>query len=258
MKPHKTIGIVGGVGPYAGIDINKKIFDQMDASTDQEYLRVVLFSSSEDIPDRTGYLLGKTSVNPAEGIFKVLRNMELMGVDVAAVACNTAHSPEIFDVLTERLKESGSRVELVHMIKEVASFMKDTYKGISTAGVLATDGTVKTDVYSKVFDEKGLRVVYPDSAVQRELVNASIYDLDYGIKAKSSPVTETAKKKLSEAIWHLINKGVDVVILGCTELPLAFSGNEKFGKPVVDPNFILARALIKRVSPVKLKVLTAV
>jgi aspartate racemase len=56
MRHSKAIGIVGGVGPYAGLDLNRKIFDNTVAKTDQEHLQVILFSFSADIPDRTKFL----------------------------------------------------------------------------------------------------------------------------------------------------------------------------------------------------------
>ena len=32
------IGVIGGMGPYAGIDLIKKIFDMTKASSDQEHV----------------------------------------------------------------------------------------------------------------------------------------------------------------------------------------------------------------------------
>ena len=49
----KTIGIVGGVGPYAGLDLMKKIFDNTEARHDQGHLDVLLVNSPRLIDDRT-------------------------------------------------------------------------------------------------------------------------------------------------------------------------------------------------------------
>ena len=65
----KTIGIVGGVGPYAGLDLAKKIFDNTEAQHDQEHLDVLLVNSPRLIDDRTAYILavrdGKVATDPA-------------------------------------------------------------------------------------------------------------------------------------------------------------------------------------------------
>ena len=55
-----AIGVLGGVGPYAGLDLMRKIFDQTEANCDQEHLSVIQYSLSEHIIDRTRFLLGET------------------------------------------------------------------------------------------------------------------------------------------------------------------------------------------------------
>jgi aspartate racemase len=52
------IGIVGGVGPYAGLDLLRKVYDNTVAGKDQDHLDVVMISVPAAIPDRTAYLLG--------------------------------------------------------------------------------------------------------------------------------------------------------------------------------------------------------
>ena len=39
MDERNAIGVVGGLGPYAGLDLVKKVFDNTAASTDQETCR---------------------------------------------------------------------------------------------------------------------------------------------------------------------------------------------------------------------------
>ena len=51
MKNQKLIGIVGGVGPYAGLDLCRKIFEQTDAHRDQEHLPIALLSIPQKIKD---------------------------------------------------------------------------------------------------------------------------------------------------------------------------------------------------------------
>ena len=48
------IGIVGGVGPYAGLDLLRKLLDNTLANSDQEHLDTVLLSLPSGIMDRTG------------------------------------------------------------------------------------------------------------------------------------------------------------------------------------------------------------
>ncbi|MGH2567114.1 MAG: aspartate/glutamate racemase family protein, partial [Bacteroidota bacterium] len=89
--------------------------------------------------------------------------------------------------------------------------------------------------------------------IQRDKVHPAVYDRRYGIKALSNPVTERARKSLLAAIRWLRKEGAEAVILGCTEIPLAIPEKKIDGVVLIDPTLILARSLIKAVSPAKLR-----
>ena len=67
------VGIVGGVGPLAGLDLQHKIVAQTIARRDQDHLPVISVSWPGPIPDRTEYLLGHVAENPAYGVKSVGR-----------------------------------------------------------------------------------------------------------------------------------------------------------------------------------------
>ena len=252
MRNEKIIGIVGGLGPYAGLDLAKKIFDQSEAESDHEHLSIALLSFPKEIEDRTSFLFGKTKINPAYAIFSIIRKLEEIGASVIGIPCNTAHSPEIFNVILEELKKSNSRVQLIHMINEVAKFIQKNYPAVRNIGLLSTIGTYKAKVYSRILEQKGISVISPDEVLQKT-VHSAIYHPIYGIKAKSNPVTDTSKRKLSEAICYLQNEGAEVIVLGCTEISLAITYKTIGKTAIIDPSLILARALIREVNPDKLK-----
>ena len=58
-KDDAKIGIVGGAGPYAGLDLAQKILQQTRAKNDQDYLPTLLISTPDQIEDRTSFLLGE-------------------------------------------------------------------------------------------------------------------------------------------------------------------------------------------------------
>ena len=70
------IGIVGGVGPHAGLDLMKKVFDNSQAASDQEHVDALLFSLPSGINDRTEYLLGKVEENPGKALAEILIRLE--------------------------------------------------------------------------------------------------------------------------------------------------------------------------------------
>ena len=89
--------------------------------------------------------------------------------------------------------------------------------------------------------------IYVSDDIQSK-VHDVIYNPIWGIKATSSPVSSEAKDILEEAIESLIKKNVELILLGCTEIPLAFNGMRIYKEtniPLFDPIHSLAKSLIK-------------
>jgi aspartate racemase len=248
-----VIGIVGGVGPYAALDLARKIFDETAASRDQDHLPVALLSYPRLIPDRTAFLLGETDVNPALGILAVIADLERLGCQVIGIPCHTAHAPAIWDVIVEGLAERGSGVRLLHIVEEVAAFIRQMWPGVTSVGVLSTIGAQRSGTYPSVFARHGLKALTLEDSEHGELVHASVYDPDFGIKAHASPVAERARRNVLVAVERLRATGAEVVVLGCTELPLAVPEAIVGKTPVIDATRVLARALVRSVAPGFLK-----
>jgi aspartate racemase len=119
-----VIGIVGGVGPYAGLDLAQKIFDQTLAHTDQEHLPLALLSVPHRITDRTAFLTGKTAENPALAISEVIWELQRCGATVVGIPCNTAHAAPIFTEIEKRLPPT---VKLLHIIAEVGRYIQEKH-----------------------------------------------------------------------------------------------------------------------------------
>ena len=247
------IGILSGMGPYAGLDLAQKIHRHTDARTDQEHLSVALLSYPGWIPDRSTYLFDHAKPNPTPALAKIARRLEAAGATLVGIPCNTAHCPAIFDALRERLREAGSEVRLVHMIEEAARHLHRAHEGIERVGVLSSLAVHQLSLYKDVLGAAGFSVARPGGETQREVVNQVIFDETYGIKAQSSPVTERARADLLRTVAQLKADGAEAIILGCTEFPLAIPERTAHGLPMVDPTRVLARALIRAVAPDKLK-----
>ena len=123
---------------------------------------------------------------------------------------------------------------------------------LKTIGVLSTTGTWRARLYPAALEPHGYQVIVPDEALQTETIHPAIYDPGYGIKA-TGRVTAQARANLEQGLATLRQRGAGAVILGCTEMPLAFAEREFDGLPLIDPTLILARALIREVDPARLK-----
>ena len=60
-------------------------------------------------------------------------------------------------------------------------------------------------------------------------------------------------KNLEEAIESLIDKKADLIILGCTELPLAINTQSNKTVPLIDSTLVLAKSLLTHSNPNSLK-----
>ncbi len=237
----KTIGIVGGVGTFAGIDLYRKIYQHTDARTDQDHLPVVLVSVPEKVSDRTRFLLGEVEENPGIAIAGIIQTLAAAGAEIIGIPCNTAHAPVIFNEILERIPKE---IILLNMIEEVGRHISTDYPEIRKAGILGTNGTYLSKVYTDVLSTFNIQAIYPEESMQKNLVHPAIYDKSYGIKAFSDPVTERSRNDLLKVASSLVHQGSEAIILGCTEIPLAIP-EAKIGHSVVfDSVAILAQALI--------------
>ena len=230
-KPFK-IGVAGGVGPAATVDFLDKIVRNTPARCDQEHLKVVV-EQNPQIPDRTAHLLGQ-GADPTIALYATCKRLEAAGADIIASPCNTAHA------FVGRIQPCLS-IPIVNMLRETAERIRRRHGGCSKVGLLATSGTIASRVYHEVIAEAGFELLVPDAENQDRVMNA-IYG-PRGVKAGFT--AGECVDDLLRALASLARRGADVIILGCTELPLLLAQSDAFpvaGRTVavLDPTSVLA------------------
>jgi aspartate racemase len=251
LETEPLVGVIGGVGPYAGIDFLEKIFLNTQAAKDQDHIACMLASCPALIPDRSAFLLGKSpdGKNPAEGMFSSAASLYKAGVRYVTVACNTAHASRIFTPFQDAAR-TLSGLNVVNMLETCAAFAKNQ-SPCRRIGLLATLGTYKSGVYHEYFrEEDGFTLIEPEEQ-GRQKIHAAIYDEESGIKTHPRPVRARTKNTVLYEAYRLVELGAEAVVLGCTELPLAMR-QEDISVPLFDPALLAARALIQLVAPEKL------
>ena len=249
----RTIGIVGGLGPYAGYDLVRKIFRWTKASKDQDHLPIMLHSFPGWIPERPAYLLGQTKENPGEDIGGIMVQLAENGAGVIGMPCNTAHSPRILNVALERLRQTGRDVTFVSIIESAVNHVRTLCPNGGRIGLMGTVATLQTRLYQDALEKAGLEPVLPDDD-ECALVQRAISDPEFGVKAFSDPVSAKARPILLATAGRLVEKKkVSVILLGCTEIPVAVTESELWNIPVVDATSVLARELIRASCPERLK-----
>ena len=244
------IGILGGMGTQAGLDFCNKLAIQYRGKIDQDYPLFFLYNKS-NIPGRPESI-GKTTesisnrfknISSKKKYEKVLKSLidgckklENANCRFIVIPCNTAHY--WYDDLQKKIN-----IPIINMPREVFNYTKKNCKKNSKIGLLATEGTLKTEVYDKIF-KKNYKLFFPNKKLQKQNVNKAIKNVKMGNVKK-------AAKEIRPAINYLIKNKCKKIILGCTELPIAifaFKSIEtvKSSKIFLDPNLILANAAMKK------------
>ena len=248
-----AIGVLGGLGPYAGLDLVRALFDETVAGNDQEHLPVTLISYPGRFPDRSAWIADpEFAPSPVPAMVEVLRRLHLAGCSVAGIPCNTAHAPILFDRLREAMEIEGREIQILHIVDAIIEMVRERAPETETVGVLATDSAIDNRMHQIGLEDAKMTAVIPDSAIQNT-VQASIFDPKWGLKSQSNPASGRARAILLASIEHLKEKGADTIILGCTELPLAVPETEHAGIPLISSTRALARGLIQATHPEKLR-----
>jgi aspartate racemase len=230
------IGVVGGVGPAASVDFLAKVVRNTPAACDQDHIRLMV-EHNPQIPDRTQALLGNGD-DPTLALYAACKSLEEGGADLIAIPCNTAHA------FVERIQPALG-VPIVNMLGCAADFLRARFPDLREVGVLATSGTLASRVYETALAARGLVQVAPSAVGQARLMNAI-----YGPRgAKAGYASGECCDDLAAAVDDLVAQGVQVIVLGCTELPLllrepvlTFPGGRVVR--LVDPTEVLAQRCV--------------
>lgn len=225
----KTLGILGGVGPLATVYFADLIVKMTPAACDQDHIRTIV-SNNPKIPDRTDYILDRTKPNPLPAMIADAKMLESVGCDEIAIPCNTAHF--FFD---EIQKNVGVRV--INIIEETLRYAHRTVPGLQKVGVLATTGTLQSDVYPHAAARFGIECVYPDADGVQSLMHI-IYDQ---VKA-GQPVDRDA---FFAVVDGMKARGCDAVVLGCTELSVIYYELQIKRPDILDSMTALAAACVQ-------------
>lgn len=226
MKDYK-LGIIGGMGPEATCDFYHRIIKHTKASNDQEHIDMVILNHSSII-DRTYAIKNDLQDELIEMIYEDIKILESLNVKNIAIPCNTCHT------IYEELQDLTS-IPILNMVYETVKFLDRNRTSCTKVGLMATDGTILSNMYQRWFDIYNLPLYIPNNDVQTQVM-----DIIYN-EVKSKGFYD--KKHFERVLNTFLDNGCTHVILGCTEL----SGFKKdFEKFTIDPMDFLVRACIEK------------
>lgn len=224
----KAIGIIGGMGPLATAELFTTIIRETKAATDQDHFPVFVDNNTA-IADRSASLMGEGR-SPVPEMVASARRLELAGADCMIMPCNTAHA--YYDDVASKVS-----IPFLHMPRETVRTIAEQHPNETRIGVLATKGTYLAGVYDNALRMYDLEQVIPDGQGV-----AAVMDLIYkGVKTGDLDYDDSAYRRV---IAEMREKGVNVFILGCTELSVAHNRHQYDGT-FVDPLLVIARAAIR-------------
>jgi aspartate racemase len=224
------LGVLGGMGPLATADFLRKLVKKTPAGIDQEHIPVLLYGDCT-IPDRTANIVGG-GLSPLPKLLDGIRFLNESGAKVICIPCNSAHC--WFDEM-----QAASTAPLLHIVRASAGQVRKKNPAAKAVGILSTFGTHRMGIYRETLKDMGYTVVVSTDEEFETLVSPAIAM----IKANEWKEAEAA---YDAAAKHLVDRGAEIIILGCTEIPFgmerAYRNNpSKF----VDSNDALVDAVIE-------------
>ena len=230
MAEEKIVGILGGMGPEATLNLFEKILANTPAKKDQEHFRIII-DNNPKIPDRTLAIIG-SGENPVPMLVQSARTLEAAGVDFMVMPCISAH------YFLESIR-SELKVPFLSVFDEVAVQLKNDHPTIQTVGLMATTGTIQGGLFQERLEKDNIKTLTPEAEAQEHVMSAI-----YQIKKGSGEHRRECRAMLREVANQLIEKGAKGIIAGCTEIPLELASQD-IAVPLFDPLMVLAQAAIR-------------
>lgn len=223
------LGLIGGTGPESTIIYYRELTSRYAKERPGEFPPIIIESLS------VFRVLGYTDKHDYKGlknyILKGIRNLAAGGATYAALTGITPH------IVFDRLQKE-SPIPLVSMVDTTVEALKK--QDLRTVLLLGTYPTMHENFVSDVISNAGIKVVKPEDSDQHTINHKIEDELEYGVV---KPETVNYLKNLCE--YAQKSSGVDAVILGCTELPLAFKKID-LSIPKIDVMEIHIQSLLQR------------
>ena len=227
-RPDRVIGVIGGMGPAATLDFLAKLQRATPAATDQDHLRV-LVDLNPKVPDRNAALAG-TGPSPGPALAQMAVGLERAGADGIVMVCNSAHA------FAAEVRGALRRAPLISLIDETVAAVRHGHPATRRVGVLAASACLDARLYQDAFAAAGVAVVAPRGEL-RDLFMGLLY------RIKADETGPAARAEMAAIAEGLVAEGAELIVSGCTEVPLVLSPAD-VAVPLVDSTDALVAATL--------------
>jgi aspartate racemase len=224
----KRIGLIGGMSWESSIEyyriINETTNARLGGLHSAESLMVSVDFAEIEILQHQGKW-----AEAAQVLIDVAKSLEHGGADFLVLCTNTMHK------VAEEI-QANVTIPLLHIADATAQRVNAS--GIRTVGLLGTRFTMEEDFYTGRLSQKyGLQVTVPNAS-EREIVHRVIYE--ELVLGKIRPESQAQYQVIIE---HMVQRGAEGVILGCTEIGLLVHSQDS-PVPLFDTTRIHAEAAV--------------
>lgn len=218
------IGIIGGMGPLATIELQKRILDSTEASKDQDHIRLIIDCNTM-IPNRTKSIIDRKS----DIVKEIAKSAEILihaKVDFIIMPCNTVN------YFYDKFKFTND-IRVFNMVEETVKYISNGNCNKHCL-ILATSGTINSNIFQKFNNGNTVSFFTPN--------NNDIKLLDSIIDLVKAGQVETAKIAFHNLVSRYINE-YDLLVIACTELSILY----KSGYKTIDTLDVLTKVAINTV-----------
>jgi aspartate racemase len=224
-----VIGVIGGLGPLATADFVNKVIAATPAEHDEEHVPL-LISNDPRIPRRPAAIL-EAGESPLPRLRNIRDRLIAAGATALVMPCNTAHHWHAALSADCALPFPS----IIEVACDAAAARTPRGAGI---GLVATRATLATGLFERALAARSRQVVLPTDSVLDGAMVPAIAHVKAGRLAQAGPL-------MNSAVQSLLDRGAQVVILACTEAPIAIaSGPGGLAGDCVDSTQALALATV--------------
>ena len=226
---HPVVGVIGGMGPDATVDLMKRVICATPAKDDADHIHL-LVDNNPKVPSRIAVLVEGHGESPAPVLVQMAQNLERAVADLLAIPCNTAHA------YLDHIRGAVA-IPVLDMIQMTAHRLTELPSEPKTVGVIASSAVLKTELYGQALEACGLDVVLPVAADQ-DAVMVLIK------KVKSGQVSTADHQRFSDIANGLVESGAQGIAVACTDLSVMGQDHLIIDVPLVDALDVLTEAIV--------------
>lgn len=219
----ETIGLIGGITPQSTIMYYQVLNELASKEVGLEHTCKVVINSLD---------FGVVSKLQSEGRWDLLDtimedaalSLERAGANSIVICANTMH------LCVDAIREKVS-IPVIHIAEATAK--KILEKGIKKIALIGTKYTMEKPFFKDILENFGIETIIPEDD-ERTIIHNVIYD-----ELSKGELLDSSKNAYLTIINKLIDRGVEGVILGCTEIPLLINQSD-VNVPVFDTTTIHA------------------